>query len=481
MRVRNTDLGDDLTKPYPVRRSTVPGTVCKFLLILGLLGCLASCQSIWPAKVAPLVAKVVPPARSSYESTQGPPKLEIRESLLEVFDDPELCKIVNQTLEGNPDLKQTRARFEELGYNFARVRGQLFPTVNGIVNKSRSRTPPTPPVSFFQFGLDASWEVDVWGGIRSETNAAKFDLRQGEADLEAIRQSLAAQTMQGWFDLVRATKLVELNNRRSVSFKKTVDLVERRFELGLASLGELKLAETDYNNAKADIEASKDARDQAARQLRQLTGCYPDKTLTASQWSSLNRTVPEGLTSDLICRRPDVVAAFNAIQAADARTDVAHKELFPTFVLTGSLGRQSSRLSDLFADGFSYWSIAKNVTAPIFNAHQLRNEMFASGKRAEQAFYNYQSVVLTALFEVENALGSEYYLAREEKARLEALASSRFALDRTRRDYEAGIADILTLLEAQRLTFTTEQSTIELRFSRLVNRVTLALALGHGT
>lgn len=449
--------------------------------LLGSLVFLTACQSIWPASVAPMSAKIGPPKRVNYEaSASATPALDIRSSLLQLFDDAELRKVVDQTLKNNPDLNRTRTRFEELGYNLAKTRGRLFPTINGVFTTSRSKSPPAPPTGFHQLGLDANWEVDVWGKLRSGVSAAAADLHGAEGDYEAIRQSLSAQTMQGWFSLVRATKIADLDRRRAESFQLTFDLVDRRFELGLASLGELKLAETDLKNAQADIESSKDLRDQAARQLRLLMGCYPDKTLTASEWPSLKRSVPEGLTSDLICRRPDIIAAFHAVQAADARSDIAHKEMFPTFTLSASGGRQSQRLSDLFKDGFSYWSIAKNVVAPIFNAHQLRNELFASGKRAEQAFYNYQSVVLLALLEVEDALGSEYYLAREEAARLEALKSSQSALERTRRDYEAGIADLLTLLEAQRLTYNTEQLTIELRFNRLFNRVALALALGHG-
>ena len=440
-----------------------------------LLLLFSSCESL-----APMAARVVPPERKAYEA-KASPSLEVRDSLLELFNDPELSRIVDLTLTNNPDLKRSCARLQEQGFNLEKTRGRLFPTLQGNAIASRSESPGFPPMSFYQLGLDASWEVDVWGKLRSGVTAAEAEAFQAQADYEAVRQSLAAQTIQAWFGLVRATKFLDLDRRRVESFLSTEKSVQRRFDLGQASLAELDLARTDLKNARADVEATLDFRDRAARQLRVLTGEYPNKKLRANKWPTLLRKVPEGLPSDLLCRRPDIVSAFQAILAADARTDIAHKELFPSFNLTASGGRQSNQLSDLFRSGFDYWTLAGNVIAPIFNAGQLKNELFASGKRAEQAFYIYQGIVLNALREVEDALGSEHYLAREERARLDALKSSRLAMERTRRDYEAGLADLLILLEAQRRTFITEQQTIEIRYNRLINRVALALALGRGT
>lgn len=410
------------------------------------------------------------------------PAPEVADSLLALFDTPALRTTVQRALANNPDLLAARARLEEAGYNLDRSRAGLSPSLTGNGSAGRRQTggPAGIELSNYSASLDARWEVDIWGRVRSGVTAAEADRAAAAADYAAARQSLAAQTMQAWFDLVAATKSMELDQRRVDSFGATQTLVDRRFELGRATLAEVALARTDLDNARADLESTRDGRDQAARRLRVLAGDYPDAALRAGSWPSLRRSVPAGLPSDLLRRRPDIAAAYQRIRAADARVVVAHADLFPSFALTASGGRQSPKLSDLARSSFDSWSVLADLTAPILDGGLRRAELGASTKRADQAYRAYQGTVLDALREVEDALGSELYLAREETARGTALEAAQRAVDRTRRDYEAGVTDFLSLLDAQRRVFTTEQRTINLRAARFNNRVALALALGKG-
>jgi len=310
--------------------------------------------------------------------------------------------------------------------------------------------------------------------------ASSADQAAAAADYESARQSLAAQTMQAWFDLVSAEKRLALGNRRITSFEDTYNLVSRRFELGTSRLGDLELARTDLENGRADLRQLEDDRDRAARAVRLLTGAYPDAKLSASSWATLSRAVAAGIPSDVLRQRPDIDAAYQRLRAADSRVKVAHADLFPSFPLTASGGRSSDLLANLGRTSFDSWSVIASLSAPIFDAGQRRAELGAAGKRAEQALANYQSTVLTAFKEVEDALGSERLLREQEKSRLDALEAARRAETRSRRDFEAGINDFLTLLEAQRRVFATEDQTISLHRNRLQNRVSLALALGKG-
>jgi NodT family efflux transporter outer membrane factor (OMF) lipoprotein len=406
--------------------------------------------------------------------------VEVKRSLLQLFSTPELTATVNRALENNPELRAAQARLEELGFNLEKSGAAQYPSLSANGSAGRRKTAIIPAVSSYSATLDARWEVDVWGRIRSGVRASQANRDAAAADLEAARQSLAAQTMQAWFQLVAAEKTLELDHRRIASFDSTASLVQRRFELGSAALADVDLARTDLENARADVEASFNRRNQAARGLRVLTGDYPDAALRANAWPSLRAGVPAGIPSDLLLNRPDIKSAYQNVLAADAQVKVAHADLFPSFVLTGSAGRESNTLSDVLKSGFDIWSIAGNVSGPLFEAGQRRNEVDAAGKRTEQAFRQYQATVLNALREVENALGSETLLAREEKARDRALETAHSAADLSRRDYEAGIRDILSLLEAQRRVFITEQRRINIQAARLNNRVALALALGKG-
>jgi len=194
----------------------------------------------------------------------------------------------------------------------------------------------------------------------------------------------------------------------------------------------------------------------------------------------LERSIPSGLPSQLLLSRPDLIAAYENILVSDANARVAYAELFPSFTLTASGGRSSKTLSDIGRSAFDIWSLASDITAPLFQAGQLRAELAAAQQRAEFAYHNYRSTVLNALREVENALQSETALASEESARLQALAAAQRAAAQSVRQYQLGLIDLLELLPTQRRVFGLEKQVIQLHRARLNNRVTLALSLGTG-
>ena len=179
-------------------------------------------------------------------------------------------------------------------------------------------------------------------------------------------------------------------------------------------------------------------------------------------------------------KRPDIDAAYQRIRAADSRVTVAHRDLYPRFSLTASGGNQSDALKSLADANFNVWAIAGNLTAPLIDGGQRKAELGAANARAKQALANYRSTVLNAFREVENALGSELYLLREEGSTRKALTAARSAEARILRSYETGLVEILTLLDTQRRSFTTEEALINTRALRYKNRVALALALGKG-
>lgn len=420
-----------------------------------------------------------------YRSGRAPVP-ELVDSLGEVFKDAELVKQIRLSQKYNPDLDAAAARLEEAGFNTRSARAVFFPSLTATAGANRSKT--NSAGAGFDFGssitdrfsasLDAQWEVDVWGRIRAGVIAAEASRESVAAEYAAASQSIAAQTAQAWFDLVAATKLRDLADERLKTFQSTVDLVNRRFELGTADLGDLSLAETDVENARSEISGLQNARDQAARQLATLTGAYPDSEKSASGWPAMKDSVAAGIPSTLLEVRPDIFAAYMRIVAADANVKVAHRDLFPQFSLTASGGQQSSALSDLAKSNFNVWSVAANLSGPVIDGGSRRAELGAANARAKQALAAYRSTVLNAFREVENALGSELYLRKQEDATSKALAAARTAEERTLRNYESGLVEILSVLEATRRRFAAEESLINLRNLRYQNRVALALALG---
>lgn len=450
-----------------------------FPLILATALLASSCAHR-PSALSPS-AKDSLPLPQRYDATTAPVP-EISSSLLSVFPDQQLRTLVHSALANNPDLKVSAARLQEAGFNAKRSRSGLIPSLTANTSGSGNGSNPaglgSNSTESYRATLDARWEVDVWGRIRSGATAAASDLAAANADLAAARQSIAAQTAQAYFDLLRAGSQLQLSERRLASFEKSYQLVDRRFESGTLELSSLDLARTDIETTKAQVALRKDQRDQASRRLASITGAYPDTSLAVSQWPSLSRSVPSNLPSSLLRQRPDIDAAYQRIRAADSRVTVAHRDLYPNFSLTAGYGSQSNTLKNLANSNFSSWSLLASLSAPLIDGGARRAELGATNARAKGALANYQSTVLNALQEVENGLGSERYLAQQFSATTSALKAANSAERQALRNFDSGLISILDYLQIQRRTFASEEALINIRAQRYQNRVALALALG---
>ena len=339
------------------------------------------------------------PLPARYDATPYPSP-EIVRSLPSIFGGAQLRSLENRALRNNPNLLQAEARLNEAGFNLIQTRGALYPTLQAGAFRSQSRSVGLTSGSLGLQGvnLDASWELDVWGRIKNDVAASASDQAAAAADYESAKQSLVAQVIQAYFNVIATNQLLDLARREKESFAETVALTERRFEGGTLRLADLELARTDALNASADIESRVDDRDAAARALKILLGDYPDTELAgADTWPSLRRSVPAGVPSSLLRSRPDVDAAYQRLRAADSRVKVAHAELLPNFSLTVSAGRTSTMLSELIKPSATVWSLAGNVAAPLLASGSLRAQLGVANTQAKQAFENYRGIALTAL------------------------------------------------------------------------------------
>ncbi|MGB0775947.1 MAG: TolC family protein, partial [Akkermansiaceae bacterium] len=188
-----------------------------------------------------------------FDATPAPVP-NISSGLLSLFPDSRLRSYVNQALRSNPNLRASAARLEEAGFNTRKAYAPTLPSLTANVGSSRSRNPATSSTSDrYSASLDAQWELDVWGRIRAGVSASYSDQKAAAADHAAAKQSIAAQTMQAYFNLVLTEKLLGLSQRRLTSFNQTLKLVNRRFEAGTGNLGDVNLARTDVENTRAQV------------------------------------------------------------------------------------------------------------------------------------------------------------------------------------------------------------------------------------
>jgi NodT family efflux transporter outer membrane factor (OMF) lipoprotein len=409
------------------------------------------------------------------------------------FGSTNLNAVVEEAMVNNHDLKQALARVDaalaqariagadrlpEVGFSAdAGKRQQVFV---GLPIPGKSGPLKSKSTAYTAL-LNVSWELDVWGRIRSGQSAAMADVQASEEDYRGAMESLAAQTVQAWLAVVAAQRQLQLAEATVASFTLTSEQVGARYRRGLRTALDYRLALNSAASARALLAQRRRELQTARRQLETLLGRYPaNRTEVEKKLPELTAPVPAGLPSDLLEGRPDLVAGERRLAATLARVKEAKRSLLPRISLTASGGRSSSDLSDLLDSDFNMWTLGANLAQPLFQGGRLRANVKLSEARAREALEHYHSLVLRAFREVETALASETDLAARETAVAEAARQSREALRLAQERYFAGLIDFVTVTESQRNAYNAETELILVRQQRLANRVDLYLALGGG-
>lgn len=410
------------------------------------------------------------------------------------FGDPALDDVVASTLQRNYDLQAAAARLDQALADSRIAGADLQPRLqvglNGSQRKQNFIGFPIPGAEdrvlssvFTNYGvsLDLTWEVDLWGRLRAGARAALADLQSRAADLRAAQLSLAGQTTKAWFAIAEAQQQLRLAEATVASFRISSEQVRERFEQGLRPALDVRLALSNLASAEALREQRGQQLDAAIRQLEVLMGRYASGSMAApSTLPAAPAVIPGGLPSDLVRRRPDVVAAERRIAAARQRLRVAQRELYPQFSLTASTGTATDALQDLVKRDFGVWTLLGNLVQPLLQGGRLRAGVDRAEARAAEELAAYANTTLQAFSEVETALAAEEYLVERER-HLEMSAEQSRAAETIADDrYRSGLDDYITVLESQRLALQAEGDLIAARRQRLENRVDLYLALGGG-
>jgi len=455
-------------------------------IVLGLT--VAACVSA-PARREPDLGVPVP---ERWDSDLDVEAGSIEGDWWTAFADPELDAIVVEALEHNYDIQAAAARVDAAAA-IARISGaDLYPTVDLQAAAGRQKQnfiglpipgDDVPSSTFTSYGVSVAttWEIDLWGRIRSGAEASVADLEATRALLAGARLSVAGQAAKAWFAVGEARRQVDLSENTVKAFRQTAERVRARYERGLRPSLDYRLALANHAGAEANLEARRDRLQIATRQLEILLGRYPADAIAGSDdLPPPPGEVPAGLPATLVSRRPDLVVSERRLAAADSRIAEAKASRYPRLALTASGGTATQELSDLVDGNFSVWSLAANLLQPIFQGGRLRANVDFTKANAQEATALYVRDVLRAFGEVESILASEEILTREERALVTAseqsVAAQRLAEDR----YNQGLEEIVIVLDAQRRALVAESSLLAVRRLRLENRVDLYLALGGG-
>lgn len=454
--------------------------------LLTALGC--ACQAPEP-RAADQVPVAAPAEWHAQDAAPG--KVEL-EGWWRHFEDSRLDALVADVLANNHDLIAASARIDAARAQ-ARVAGaSLQPSVGVGGNGARRRQNfvglPLPgggvlssTSNTFGVSLDISWELDLWGKLDAHARAADADLAATTAQSHGVQLSLAGQAVKAWFALAEAKAQRELAERRVASFEQTTEVMRNRYRQGRIEALDMHLAEAQLSQAKAVRAAQRSVIERVSRQIEILAGGYPEGTLApAAALPRLPDPVPAGLPSELLQRRPDLVAALEGLRASDYRLFEARKQLWPSLSLSASGGRSGAAVGDLLDGDFNVWSLVGNLTQPVFQGGRLRAGVDLADARVRESLANYSQAILTAFSEVEIALATERSLTLRESELADATRHAGKAEEIAEERYLAGRHDILSVLTARRQSFDNESAHLSVQRERLDRRVDLYLALGGG-
>ena len=411
------------------------------------------------------------------------------------FADTRLQGLIELALVNNRDLRVAVLNIEQARAQYQIRRADQFPTINGVLNGSRTPSASGGVTSLYSAGLQATaYELDFFGRVSSLKEAALNQYLATEEGRKTTQISLIASVANAYFGLLADEELLEITRQTLVTREESIRLSKLRFDNGVAS-------ELDFRQAESLVEAARVSLAQQQRQraldenlLTLLVGSPLAAELPAaastvavvvavkvplSQMQPLV-DVPAGLPSDLLTSRPDIRQAERQLLAANANIGAARAAFFPRIALTAGAGSASSQLSGLFKSGSWGWTFAPSVSLPIFDAGRNQANLEVSKVTRDIAVAQYEKAIQTAFREVADALASRSTLAEQLRAsQAQANAESiRFRLSDLR--YQNGVSSYLDLLDAQRSLFTARQAVVQTRLAQLQTQVGLYRALGGG-
>lgn len=431
------------------------------------------------------------PSGAAYATSQESERTAADIPWREFIKDNELRQVIEQALQSNRDLRSALANIQSARAQYRIQRADLMPRINGEINATRSKnvntftgTAATIETEIYtaNVGLSA-FELDLFGRLRSLSNAALETYLATEEAARATRISLIAETVSVYLTLAADNTQLALSQRTLESAQRTMEITRKRLEAGVSSRLDVRQAETVYQQARADLASTRALIAQDRNALELLTGgpiadaLLPAELPTDNEWLA---EVPAGLASSVLLQRPDVLRAEHQLKSANANIGAARAAFFPTLSLTASTGLASTELSDLFSSGTSVWSVGPTLSLPIFNGGaNIANLAYANAQR-DLFVSEYELAIQTAFREVADALAVRGTIQEQldaQRALVDAAADS-YQLAEAR--YSKGVDTFLNALDAQRTLYNAEKSLVSARLTASDNVVTLYRVLGGG-
>lgn len=460
-----------------------------FALTLALLSAGCSMMPTYERPTSPVASNF----SGSNDAKPEPPVAQV--GWRQVFTDPHLQSVLELALKNNRDLRVAALNVDKARAQYRVQRANLVPSIEASGSGNSSRTPgdlsmtgvPTTSHTYSATLGFSAYELDLFGRVRSLNEQALESYLSTEEARRSTHISLIAEVATAYLNLAADQDLLRLSRETLSSQSASYKLIQRRFDLGLATALTLRQAQTTVESARVEVETYVSQVAQDRNLLGLLAGNdIPDELLpsalppTSSADANVLANIPAGVPSDLLQQRPDILEAERTLRAANANIGAARAAFFPSISLTATAGSSSASLADLFKSGSGSWSFIPQISLPIFNGGATRANLDVATTSRDISVAQYEKSIQTAFREVSDALVERETLVRRlqaQEALTEATAQS-YQLSTVR--YDRGIASYLDVLDSQRSLYAAQKTLITTRLSRFTNQVTFYKVMGGG-
>jgi len=481
-------------KRKPIRRDGCAGKDFRNVLRKGLsiglvLFFLSGCAAVGPDFVRPEI-----PLPDEWKAegegglVEGEPDPEALAAWWTVLEDPTLTGLIEGALEGNLDLEEARARIREARARRGISGADRFPTLDASGSYTSSHSSENAGTGdrseLFALGFDAGWEIDLFGGVRRAIEAYEADLEASREDYQDVLVSLVAEVALNYVELRTSQARLATAEANLAAQAETYELAGFRAEAGLASALDVEQARYNLESTKAQIPTLRTELVAAENRLAVLLGECPghvnERLAGPASIPVARLEIAVGVPAQVLGRRPDVRRAEQELVAQTARVGEATAELYPKITLFGSIGLESLSAGDLFTGGSWAESFGPGISWPVFQAGSIRKNIEVQDALQEQALLRYESAVLAALEEVENAMTAYAEEQLRRASLLEASRAAERAVDLALNQYASGLIDFQDVLDAQRSLLTFQDQLASSEGTVTSDLIRLYKALGGG-
>ncbi len=451
-------------------------------------GCTMAPKYARPAAPVP-AAWPLGPAYDQANATNAPLATDL--GWQDFFTDPRLRQIIALSLTNNRDLRLATLNVERARALYQIQRAELFPTVNAAGTYSKERVPGgvmgfSEPLKIESYNANlgvASWELDFFGRIRSLKDRALEEFFASEQAQRTTQLLLVSSVANAYLALAADRENLRLSETTLKAQQVAYDLVKRRYELGLVPELDLFRAQSPLDVARRDVAiySQQVAKDENALNLLVGSPTPPDWSETPAELNGVTppKDISAGISSDVLLLRPDVLQAEHQLKAVNADIGAARAAFFPRISLTGAMGSSSTELSGLFVPGSQAWNYGAQIVMPIFDARTWSG-LKATKVQKEIAVAQYEKAIQSAFRDVADALAARGTIAQQVAAQESLVNASAETYRLANSRYDKGIDNYLSVLDAQRSLFASQQVLVLLRFQQLSSQVSLYAVLGGG-